>query len=107
VTLPAQRAGLRQPSLSEEFRLIRDLFVVVPPDVPLDAVGGDVVSDGADRVAFLPQLAGPVLPAEPGELVERPTRRDALQDAHNARDRLLRREFEGDVEMRDIEDVVD
>src|SRR5574337_1260116 len=67
VTLPAQRAGLRQPSLSEELRLIGCLLVVVPTDVPFDEVGGDVVSHGAHRVAVLPQLAGPVPSAKPGD----------------------------------------
>src|SRR5574337_1406412 len=71
VTLPAQRAGLRQPSLSEELRLIGCLLVVVPTDVPFDEVGGDVVSHGAHRVAVLPQLAGPVPSAQPGACVER------------------------------------
>ena len=53
MTLPAQRAGLRQPSLSEEFRLIGGLLFVVPPDVAFDQLGGHVVPDGAHRVAVI------------------------------------------------------
>jgi len=74
----AQGTPSKQPALSRVFR-----FLVL--DVPLDQIGGNVISSRSDIVAIGPQLAAPMRPTQPRKLGIQLPRRDALHYVHHFR----------------------
>lgn len=68
-------------------------------NVPLNHLGGHLVSHCADEVPVFPELPPPQPRPKLGELLEQLAGRDALEDSYHLGDGVPRREGEAEVDM--------
>jgi hypothetical protein len=88
----AQGTPSKQPALPSVFR-----FLVL--DVPLDQIGGNVITSRTDIVAISPQFASPMRPTQPGKLSIQLPRCDTLHYVHHLRRCITRRTTDKQVHM--------